>query len=720
MGRVKIGVGIWIGLLSGVCLAPSVAGAQGTSAASVIGVVKDASGGILPGVTVEVASPSLTEKVRTTVTDEQGQYRITELRPGTYRVTFSLTGFSALQRAGIELPPNFTATVNAELKVGELSETITVSGATPLVDVSSVTQERVFSKTILDAVPTSKSMLAIAALMPAAVTPIFSQDVGGSKGETSVKISVHGGKPFDGSQQQEGMTYNGTYNEGGSRAIIINPLFISEVVVDTGTAGSAQYGGGGAAVNVIPKDGGNKFSATFFGAWTDHNLQSNNFTDALRQRGVTSVNQVQKIFDANVAGGGPIIKDKLWFFATTRRNGSSIRVQNLYRDSFARPYHYTPDSSRPVDALELNRPLDSRVTWQKGKDKFAFSYTFQRNQRDNQASQLDQGTLAAEANAPACLSADFFQGVWTRPQTSKLLFEGGLTIVRSGSSGGNWGTDICLSDFQNCGVSFYPDRVQITDVGLGFTYNGVGNRAKAQTDQMNGRSSVSYITGAHHWKAGVDFLMTTKPTQAYFTRNPVDAGGLPVTYTFRNGTPISLTEFVDPNFDQQMVRPRLGLFLQDQWNIKRLTVSLGLRYDYIREYTPAFHRDAGLVNGAADFPALYCIPCWHDLSPRMGVAYDLFGDGKTAVKFGLNRYVEALTVGLAQTFGPQAASIDNTSRAWTDSIRNFIPDCDLRNPAANGECGPMANQAFGQAQIHNTPDPNWINGWGNRAYNWQM
>src|SRR5262245_48776820 len=223
--------------------------AQGTSAAAINGVVRDSSGGVLPGVTVTASSPALIEQTRVVVTDGEGKYQIIELRPGTYTVTFSLQGFATLTKDGVQLTSNFTATVNGDLKVGELSETLTVTGASPLVDVTRVTQQKVISSEELATVPTAKSTLSLIALMPAAAAPPSAQDVGGSRGEASVRMSIHGARQTDQRTLQNGMSFNMLDNPTG-RTYFMNPLAAAEVVVEAGSGGSAEYSTGGAQVNI--------------------------------------------------------------------------------------------------------------------------------------------------------------------------------------------------------------------------------------------------------------------------------------------------------------------------------------------------------------------------------------------------------------------------------------------------------------------------------------
>src|SRR5438477_1477359 len=174
---------------------------------SIVGAVKDASGAVLPGVTVEVASPVLIERTRAAVTDGQGLYRIVDLRPGVYTVTFTLPGFSTFRREGLELTTAFTATVNAELKVGSLEETITVSGETPVVDVQNIMQQKVFARDVVDALPVGSNVNLYNTLLPGAVLATANrQDVGGNQGEQDQGFGIHGSRQADFIYLRDGMT----------------------------------------------------------------------------------------------------------------------------------------------------------------------------------------------------------------------------------------------------------------------------------------------------------------------------------------------------------------------------------------------------------------------------------------------------------------------------------------------------------------------------------
>jgi len=703
-----------VGVALCVTLLPAAASAQGTSAATITGVVKDASGAVLPGVTVEAASPALIEKVRVTVTDDRGEYRIVELRPGTYTVTFSLPGFSTLKREGLALTSNFTAAIQAEMKVGGLEETITVSGQSPLVDVQTVAQQTVLQKSLLDAVPTNRTIGSLIALIPAIVAPPSGSDVGGSQGESTGRISIHGSKLADGKQLQDGMRSNPLTTNGGSRGHVINSLSAQEVVVETGGGGSGEYSTAGAVINMIPKDGGNRFSGSFFTTGSNPAMQGNNLTSKLKAQGLSSVNTTRLTFDVNAYVAGPLVKDKLWFMVDSRVWGRTQGIPDLYEDSSLDDWVYTPDLSKPVRAPERDRQHDARVTWQaSSKDKFTFHYGWQTYHSSNNQGLLSVAGTSWERRGNAyCPETHLYQSTWTRPQSNRVLFEAGVTAF-----------DFDINTLEGAKVSSLcvvpNDYVAIVERNLAFSpanWHGFSFRSNIHHKQQNARGSMSYVTGSHHFKTGM-FLMFAQEMQPQ-TSNIKDTRGLPLTYVFNGGVPIQLTQNVWPNDLQRRMNPELGIFAQDQWTIRRLTLNLGLRYEYFQNSVPAVSIPAGPLSDANSFPAMGCIPCWHDLNPRAAAAYDLFGDGKTAVKASIGRYVEAQTTGLAGLYGPAAAAINSTTRTWTDANRNFFPDCDLRSTVVNGECGAMANPEFGKSQSRVHADPDYITGWGKRGYTW--
>jgi len=711
MGRV---LSVCLGVIVYLLLVPTAAGAQGTSAATITGVVKDASGAVLPGVTVEAASPALIERVRVTVTDDKGEYRIVELRPGTYTVTFSLPGFSTLKREGLALTSNFTAAIQAEMKVGGLEETIVVSGQSPLVDVQNVAQQTILQKSLLDAVPTNRTIGSLIALIPAIVAPPSGSDVGGSMGESTGRISIHGSKLADGKQLQDGMRNNPLTTNGGSRGHVINSLSAQEVVVETGGGGSGEYSTAGAVINMIPRDGGNQFSGSFFTTGSNTAMQAENLTDKLKAQGLNSVNSTRLTFDVNGYVAGPIVQNKLWFMVDSRIWGRTQGIPDLYEDSNLNDWVYTPDRSKPVRAPERNRQHDGRLTWQASqKDKFTFHYGWQTYHSSNNQGLLSVATTSWERRGNAyCPETNLFQSTWTRPHSNRILFEAGVTTL-----------DFDINTLEGAKVDSLcevpNDLVFIQERNLAFSpanWHGFSFRSDIHHRQQNGRASMSYVTGSHHVKTGM-FLMYAQEMQPQ-TSNIRDTRGLPLSYVFNGGVPIQLTQNRWPNDLQRRLNPELGIFIQDQWTIKRLTLNLGLRYEYLQNSAPVVHVDAGPLTDEITFPAAGCIPCWHDINPRVAGAYDLFGNGKTAVKASIGRYVEAQTTGLAGLYGPQAASVNATTRTWTDTNVNFFPDCNLRSTAANGECGAMQNPTFGSLQRNVTADPGYITGWGKRGYTW--
>jgi carboxypeptidase family protein len=320
--------------------------AFGQAASGIAGVVRDTSGAVLPGVTVEAASPALIEKVRSVVSDGEGQYKIVNLPPGVYAVSFSLPGFTTFKREGVELAANFTATVNADMRVGALEETVTVSGQSPVVDVQNTTTRNQITREALDTVPTNKTLEAFAALTPGVTMTASAQDVGGSKGETYVQLQVHGSRVGDAKTLLDGFETN----EWSGRVFVPNPASAQEVAIDLGN-GVAEAPANGVYVNFVPRDGGNSFHGTLFGSYTDDTLQSEaNLSDDIRARGLTQADlgSVLYIWDTNGSIGGPLKRDRVWFHHAMRSWGSANAVVGAYYNRTPESWFYEADTSRPA------------------------------------------------------------------------------------------------------------------------------------------------------------------------------------------------------------------------------------------------------------------------------------------------------------------------------------------------------------------------------------
>ena len=268
---VKVGA-----VLSCLVLLPAAVFAQ----AGIAGNVKDSSGAVLPGVTVEAASPALIEKTRSVVTDGGGNYKIENIRPGTYSVTFTLPGFNTVKREGIELAGSFVATVNADMKVGAIEETITVTGETPIVDIQSTARQQVLNKDVIEAIPTGRSYSALGVLLPGVNNS--EKDVGGQNGGGMATLTVHGSAGGDQRVLQNGLNVMTLQTGGGNiGGMIPNQSGAQEVAVDTDAA-SAERQTGGVAINYIQRDGGNTFKSYSFFTYSNENLVSDNLTDRIK------------------------------------------------------------------------------------------------------------------------------------------------------------------------------------------------------------------------------------------------------------------------------------------------------------------------------------------------------------------------------------------------------------------------------------------------------
>jgi hypothetical protein len=677
-----------------VCLLalPMVAAAQ----SQIAGQVKDESGGVLPGVTVEAASPALIEKSKSVVTDDQGRFTIIDLRQGTYRVTFSLPGFTTVARDGLELPANFTATVNADMKVGALAETITVSGVTPLVDVQQAARTQVITRDIIDSLPTTRNIMSVGNLVPG--IRLGTPDIGGSRSMEQTNPRGHGVTSSQTVQQVDGMSVNS--QETSNQQSYYNDALSAEVSVTT-AAQSAETQSAGMRVNAIPKDGGNVVSGSVFFGGSDGNWQANNISDYLKTQNISSGNGIVHIQNFNGSLGGPVRKDRIWFFAAVRHISTDETVANT-------PLFLVAPNGDFIRSIldQYIRDTLGRVTWQVNqKNKIAafMQRTWKRKGKD-----FGFGTdpRAGTQRDPHHGHYAIGNAKYTNTLTSKILLEAGYSTAYQHWTGFNQPYNDYpryLADGKTINPLWFNNgRIQDTALNINprcaysfgctaWVSNGQDQRTEDTRRVIV--TSMSYVTGTHNIKFGLQDSFG--PVHVYTDRQ----ADLVERYT--NGRPQTVDVYTTPSNRFTHVNYDLGLYVQDSWTIKRLTLNPGVRLENFSSMIEATAMPAGRFAPARFFAERKNVPTWsNDVAPRLSAAYDLFGNGKTAVKFGYSKYYEALTGGFADTYAP---GVQNESRNWFDCDINAAGSaCSTATLATNGdgiaqdnEIGPSGNAQFG-------------------------
>jgi Carboxypeptidase regulatory-like domain len=674
-------------LCAGALLAPATVSAQ----TGIAGVVRDTTGAIMPGVTVEASSPALIEKSRVAISDSAGQYKIVDLPPGTYTATFTLAGFKTVKRGDIRLEGTFTAQINAELQVGAMEETLTVTAESPAVDVISNTATFVANRDVLDAIPTTRrDTTARALLIPGTtVTPFVLGQY---------NLTSHGSATSDFTMAIDGLRVNNLCGSGQYSGFYMNDAAVQELSYLTGSE-SAEIQSSGIRVNQVPKDGGNKFSGSFFLYGQGSSLQSDNRTDAMKAiqaNGLPLITTAGTAYDwqINPSFGGPLVKDKLWFYFTYK---------------YQKDKHYVPSAHFADGSPAFREGMGSysgigRVTWAaSSKDKIRV-YVERQFTGEFYNGFVTLPTSTPEASSDAQGIGWVPQARWTRAQSNKLLIEAGIAEYNQTYS-------------QDCRAGLPATTLPKINFSTGLLTGKCGYTIPpygSTTKDFNVMASASYITGSHAMKFGITDLWgensrTFAPAgdiDALLTINTV----IPGTTIPLNDFPFNVILYNSPATSIQNVNSDLGAYAQDTWTMKRLTLNYGARFEHFNASVPAESSPASTWVGARNFAAIPDLPNWNDWAVRLAAAYDLFGTGKTAIKGNAGKYVAAQAAGYAQTFNSMSGTTTGGTVTWNDANG----DKTIMNADGSiqfNEVGkPVAN--FGQVTVR--PDPALA-----RGYNWE-
>src|SRR5688572_8600998 len=725
---------------SAILLIPTLAYAQAT----ITGTVRDTSGGVLPGVTVEATSPALAGTARTVVSDNAGIYRIIDLAAGAYCVTAALPGFKTIKQDNVQVGGSATLTIPFQLSVGGLEETITVTSETPVVELQSVKRETVLDQEVIASVPGART---VGNLLNA--TPGLTVDGNGiNPTPTMTFFSARGGQTKEGRMTVNGLTVAAAFNGGGVSSYILDTVNSDEVSV-TVSGGMGESDTGGPVMNLVPRAGGNRFAGQAFynnaGDWS----RGDNISDELRAQGISETPGIIKAYDTSASYGGPIKRDRLWFYGSIRQLNTETAVEGIVANAntgnLAR-WDWVRDASLPARQTQGRQMFIGRATAQlTQKHRINFSHEYQTR---CEGAPLGAGSVegacrkrgsdwiasAGLTTSPeaATASIDFpywlTQALWTAPVTSKLLLEAGYSRLSYDHAGGPG--QLAPDGIFDIGVTEQSATANPLSIYNGVAYtnpvprtNYVHRALSQYADNWSNpnpwRASASYVTGSHNMKVGYQGSLLINETRR--VRNDTL-----LAYRFNQGIPNQVSVAI-PNWLTADTTSVAALFVQDTWTRGRMTLQGALRYDRASSWSPAGGNGAtgtSALNAAPiQFDKLMSVDAYNDITPRFGVAYDLFGNGKTALKFTMGHYLDAATNDSAYTRNnPANRTVSMYDRGWTDSDNDKVVDCNLLVLTVNGECAGLAgnNLNFGSLSASTTlTNPATLTGWGVRENDWQ-
>jgi Carboxypeptidase regulatory-like domain len=645
--------------------------AQGVGAIG--GTITDSSGAVLPGVTVSLSNPrGSIGGNQTGVTDERGAFQFIRLVPGTYIVKAELAGFQSAVQENIFVSADVTSRVDLKLEVGAISENIIVQGGSPLLDTTSAMRQTVLSREVLDSMPNRVDVWGAARVIPSVI--LSKLDVGGSESFLQSAATVHGSVNENGFLI-DGMDVSNLDGNGSAAIMYLDPYAFEETNYQMGSAGTAISSKGGLLFNMITRTGTNKIhgGAMFNGA--GHSMGFANYSSALRSQLLAAVPaaalaanpnivpgaDILKIYDAGVWLAGPVVRNKLWF-------SFSGHDQKLNQYLLG---NYDPNGAQVLDD-NLMWTTSAKAAWQVTKSA---QLSYFNNLQYKLIGHRNGGGTFAESRARNLNDKypDVHQVKFTSPIGGKIVVDASYSRFRADDKFGQE-PEVKAGD-----ISRFDSVTNTYTVALP-TYRDLA------TFRDQALASIGYYAGAHDIRFGYQFMTAVQKSSTWST------SGMRAVY--RNGRPDSVNTYNVPITSTTSRIPVAyepsyrdnGLYVQDKWAMtRRLTVNLGLRFETTYGWQPAACQVETTFVAAQCFPAINGAPDFKALVPRASAVYDVFGDGRTALKFAASRYDQPITLQNVLRLNPLGATSD--TRVWTVCAAGQTSGCDL-----NGDLIPQLNE----------------------------
>lgn len=623
---------------------PCLASAQ-TQTGTINGVVTDSQGAVLPGVSVGIESPALI-RPQSTVTNERGGYGFIALPPGLYVVRFDLAGFKPVERTGIRVSVAVVTTVDQTLEVAAVSETVTVTGESPVVDVTSTSKGTNFDETLLQAIPQAREIWSTVEQVPGATMSKF--NVGGAESAQQSSAQIHGSAPGQQEYAINGLKLNWPGGNGGATAFYFDHDAFAEINVLTNGA-PAEVGTGGVYMNMVTKSGGNELHGSGAAFWEDDAFQGDNVSEELRQLGVGNGQPINFIYDLNANAGGPIARDRAWFFGSARRYVINTQILGITRPDGSP----APDDNRQTNYL-------GKVTWAlNDRNKLTSEYAFNYQNRFFRRPTSD--LVEEQASWRQIEPANIVQFQYTSLLSPKLFLDaryGFLHLIFPlRYQPGVGPTDLARQDII---------RQTLRDAAIYDFEN------KATRHQVN--VSASYFLGG---RAGDHTVKTGFEFGRAFNQNFFAANGDYVLRYF-DGAPFEVQTYNTPVTSKNYI-DTISLYGQDSWSVgRRLTINYGVRYERLVGFAPEQSREGNAFFPAQQFARIGDIPHWNDVVWRLGASYNLRGDGRSALKGFWGRFLIQEGTRLVQQVNPN--DLGGDFRNWTDRNGDDVAQPDELGP----------------------------------------